>query len=128
MVMAIKDNHRVPSVSPGPQLLAAGGMLAAFATASCCVVPFALFLLGVGGAWISYLTVLEPYQPIFAAIAFGFLGCGFYLVYGKPRVACAEGSYCADPTSKRTAKIGLWAATIIVIVALGLPKLALMFL
>jgi hypothetical protein len=45
MVMAIKDNHRVPSASPGPQLLAAGGILAAFATASCCVVPFALFLL-----------------------------------------------------------------------------------
>jgi hypothetical protein len=43
--MAIKDNHRVPSASPGPQLLAAGGILAAFATASCCVVPFALFLL-----------------------------------------------------------------------------------
>jgi mercuric ion transport protein len=128
MVMAIKDNHRVPSPSPGPQLLAAGGILAALATASCCVVPFALFLLGISGAWISNLTALEPYQPIFAAIAFGFLGCGFYLVYRKPRVACAEGSYCADPASQRIAKIGLWAATIVVIVALGLPKLAPLFL
>jgi mercuric ion transport protein len=128
MVMVIKDNHRVPSPSPGPQLLAAGGILAALATASCCVVPFALFLLGISGAWISNLTALEPYQPIFAAIAFGFLGCGFYLVYREPRVACAEGSYCADPASKRIAKIGLWAATIVVIVALGLPKLAPLFL
>src|SRR5882672_9044030 len=101
MGMAIKDNHRVPSASPGPQLLAAGGILAALATASCCVVPFALFLLGISGAWISNLTALEPYQPIFTAIAFGFLGCGFYLVYRKPSVACAEGSYCADATSKR---------------------------
>jgi mercuric ion transport protein len=86
------------------------------------------FLLGISGAWISNLTALEPYQPIFAAIAFGFLGRGFYLVYRRPRVACAEGSYCADPTSKRTAKIGLWAATIVVIIALGLPKLAPLFL
>jgi mercuric ion transport protein len=126
--MVIKDNHRIPSASPGPQLLAAGGIVAALATASCCVVPFALFLLGISGAWISNLTALEPYQPIFAAIAFGFLGCGFYLVYREPRVACAEGSYCAYPASKRIAKIGLWAATIVVIVALGLPKLAPLFL
>ncbi len=109
-------------------LMATGGLLAALAAASCCVVPFALFLLGISGAWISNLTALEPYQPIFAAIAFGFLGRGFYLVYRKPRVACAEGSYCAEPTSKRTAKIGLWFAAILIIIALGLPKLAPLFL
>ncbi len=90
--------------------------------------PFALFLVGISGAWISNLTALEPYQPIFAAIAFGFLGGGFYLVYRKPRVACAEGSYCANPASKRIAKIGLWSATILVIIALGFPKLAPLFL
>ncbi len=112
----------------GQNLMAMGGLLAALATASCCVVPFALFLLGISGAWISNLTALEPYQPIFAAIAFGFLGCGFRLVYQKPRVACAEGSYCADPASKRTAKIGLWSAAILVIIALGFPKLAALFL
>ncbi len=112
----------------GQNLMAMGGLLAALAAASCCVAPFALFLLGISGAWISNLTALEPYQPIFAAIAFGFLGYGFYLVYRKPRVACAEGSYCAEPTSKRTAKIGLWSAAILVIIALGLPKLAPLFL
>ena len=112
----------------GQNLMAMGGLLAALAAASCCVAPFALFLLGISGAWISNLTALEPYQPIFAAIAFGFLGYGFYLVYRKPRVACAEGSYCAEPTSKRTAKIGLWSAAILVIIALGFPKLAPLFL
>jgi mercuric ion transport protein len=112
----------------GQNLMAMGGLLAALAAASCCVVPFALFLLGITGAWISNLTALEPYQPIFAAIAFGFLGCGFYLVYRKPRVACAEGSYCDTPTSKRTAKIGLWSAAILVVIALGFPKLAPLFL
>jgi mercuric ion transport protein len=112
----------------GQNLMATGGLLAAFAAASCCVVPFAMFLLGVSGAWISNLTALEPYQPIFAAIAFGFLGCGFYLVYRKPRFACAEGSYCAAPTSRRTAKIGLWSAAILIVIALGFPKLAPLFL
>jgi mercuric ion transport protein len=108
--------------------MAVGGLLAALAAASCCVVPFALFLLGISGAWISNLTALEPYQPIFVAIAFGFLGYGFYLIYRKPAVVCTEGSYCAEPGSKRLAKIGLWAATVLVIMALGVPKLALLFL
>ncbi len=109
-------------------LASVGGILAALAAGSCCVVPFALFTLGVSGAWIGNLTALEPYQPLFAAITFGFLGYGFYLVYRKPKVACAEDSYCAKPSSGRTAKIGLWTATVLVAVALGFPKLAPLFL
>lgn len=109
-------------------LLSLGGILAALGAASCCVVAFALFTLGISGAWISNFTALEPYQPIFAAATFGFLGYGFYLVYRKPKMACADGSYCAKPSSGRIAKIGLWTATVLVIVALGFPKLAPLFL
>src|SRR5579863_9035416 len=105
-----------------------GGILAALGAASCCVVPFALFTLGISGAWIGNLTALEPYQPIFAAFAFGFLGAGFYLVYRRPKVACAEGSYCAKPSSNRMAKIGLWTATVLIVIALGFPKVAPLFL
>src|SRR5215469_275526 len=100
-VMTIKEDHGVSGASRGPTLLAAGGILAALGAASCCVVPFALFTLGISGAWISNLTALEPYQPIFAATTLGFLGYGFYAVYRKPRVACADGSYCAKPSSGR---------------------------
>jgi hypothetical protein len=94
-VMAIKDDHRVTGASPGPQFLAAGGILAALGAASCCVMPFALFTLGVSGAWIGTLTALEPYQPVFAAVASACLVYGFYLVYRKTKTACAGGSYCA---------------------------------
>jgi mercuric ion transport protein len=110
------------------ELMSLGGILAALAAGSCCVLPFVLFTLGISGAWIGNFTALAPYQPIFAAITFGFLGYGFYLVYRKPKVACADGSYCAKPSSGRIAKIGLWTATILVIVALGFPKLAPLFL
>jgi mercuric ion transport protein len=109
-------------------LASIGGIFAALGAASCCVVPFALFTLGISGAWISNLTALEPYQPIFAATALGFLGYGFYTVYRRPRVACSEGSYCAKPSSGRIVKIGLWTATILIIIALGFPKLAPLFL
>jgi len=110
------------------RLLSLGGMLAALGAASCCVIPFALFMLGISGAWIGNLTALGPYQPIFAGVAFTCLGYGFYLVYRKPKVACAEGSYCAQPTSGRIAKIGLWTATVLVIIALGFPQIAPLFL
>ena len=114
--------------SAGAALLSVAGILGALGAASCCVAPFALFMLGVSGAWIGNLTALEPYQPIFAAVTFGFLGGGFYLVYRKPKVACAEGTYCATPRSGRTAKIGLWTATVLVVIALGFPRLAPLFL
>ena len=110
------------------RLVAAGGILAALGAGACCVVPFALFMLGISGAWIGNLTALEPYQPIFAAVAFGFIGYGFYIVYRKPKVACAEGSYCARPSAGRTARIGLWTATGLIILALGFPRLAPLFL
>lgn len=108
--------------------LAAGSILAAIGAASCCVVPFALFMLGIGGAWIGNLTALQPYQPIFAALAVGAIGYGFYLVYRTPKDVCEPGSDCARPRSIRITKAGLWLATVVVIIALGFPKLAPLFL
>lgn len=110
------------------RLLAAGGIIAALGAASCCVAPFALFTLGVSGAWIGNLTALEPYQPIFATIAAGLIGYGFYLVYFRPKTPCGEGSYCARPGSGRLAKSGLWVATVLFILAVGFPKVAPLFL
>ncbi len=127
-VSSAREIDPVDSSARNAGLVSIGGILAALAAASCCVVPFALFMLGISGAWISNLTALEPYQPIFAAVAFGFLGYGFYLIYRKPKVECAEGSYCAKPSSGRTARIGLWTATVLVVIALGFPKLAPLFL
>jgi mercuric ion transport protein len=126
--MTIKEDHRAAPSLRGPKLLAAGGILAAAGAASCCVLPFALFTLGISGAWIGNLTALEPYQPIFAAIAVACLGSGFYLVYRRPKTACAAGSYCASPSSNRLAKIGLWAAAVLVILAVGFPRIAILFL
>lgn len=102
--------------------LAAGGILAALGAATCCVVPFGLFMLGVSGAWIGNLTAFEPFKPYFATVAAGCIGYGFYLIYRKPRVVCVDG-YCAKPAASRNAKIGLWVAAILFVVALGFPYL-----
>lgn len=113
----------------GGALLSVGGILAALGAATCCVVPFALFISGVSGAWIGNLTALKPYQPLFVGIAVVCLGFGFYSVYRKPKAAdCAERSYCARPSSGRNAKIGLWLAIFLTVIALGFPHVARLFL
>ena len=104
--------------------LAAGGVLGALASSSCCIVPLVLFSLGLGGAWIGNLTALAPYQPIFIAITLVFLGNGFYFVYLRPKRACAEGEACALPLPSRIVRTSLWLATVLVAAALAFPYVA----
>lgn len=108
----------------GTGILAAGGVLGAVGATLCCVVPLALFTLGVGGAWIGNLTALAPYQPVFVTLSLGFIGAGFYLVYRRPKVVCADASDCARPASRRIVKTALWSATVLVLAAMAFPYYA----
>ena len=114
------DNDNDVGRETGARLLSVGGILAALGAASCCVVPFILFTMGVSGAWLGNLTMLEPYQPIFAAVSLGFIGYGAWRLRRKSAIACADG-YCATPKSDRVAMVGLWTAGTLVIVALAFP-------
>ena len=107
-----------------PALLAVGGVLGALAASTCCIVPLALFSLGVSGAWIGNLTALAPYQPIFVVVTLGFLAAGYWMVYRAPKVACAEGTECARPAPRRAVKMALWIATVLVAAAMALPYVA----
>lgn len=105
------------------RLIATGGILGAIAASTCCVVPLILFSLGISGAWMGNLTALTPYKPFFIVITLGFLGYGYYLVYRKPKIACAEGEACARPLPNRLVKASLWFATALVIIAFAWPVL-----
>ena len=96
---------------------ATGGILGAIAASSCCIVPLVLFSLGISGSWISHLTALEPYKPVFIAIALGFLGYGCWLVYRSP-AECDAGEACARPLPNRIVKSALWISTVLVVLAL----------
>jgi mercuric ion transport protein len=104
-------------------VVVAGGVLGALAASSCCIVPLVLFAFGIGGAWIGNLTSLGPYQPILIGATLPLLAAGYYLVYRKPRAACAEGEACARPLPRRSVKLALWAATVLVASAMALPYL-----
>ena len=118
----VADNRRRET------LIAAGGLLGALAASSCCILPLALFGLGVSGAWIGNFTRLAPYQPCFVAVTLAFLGYGYWLVYRSSTRACADGEACAHPLPNRFVKISLILATILVVAALGLDFIAPLFL
>jgi mercuric ion transport protein len=110
------------------KLLTAGGILGALAASSCCIVPLALFGLGVSGAWIGNLTQLAPYQPYFIAATVACLGFGYWLRYRSRKIACAEGAGCARPLPNRVVTIGLILATVLVVGALAVDFVAPLFL
>lgn len=129
--MRTQDEASPSLVQPAPArdtkrggFIAAGGVLAALAASSCCVLPLVLFSIGISGAWIGNLTALAPYQPIFVVITLGFLASGFYLVYRKQKVACADGQACARPLSGYVVKTALWVATALVAAAIAFPYVA----
>lgn len=111
---------RGPALGPALQsdrresLFAALGVAGALLASSCCIVPLALVLLGVSGAWVGTLTALEPYKPVFAAAASVFVGLGFWYVYFRPKQACADGTYCARPEAPLITKLALWGAAVLV--------------
>lgn len=79
----------------GLRSLLAGGLAALLASA-CCLGPLVLITLGVSGAWIGKLAVLEPYQPLFmgaALLALFFAGKRVW----RPVAQCAPGEVCALP-------------------------------
>ncbi len=94
--------------------------LAAVGASLCCVGPFVLLMLGVGGAWIGNLTALEPYRPIFIGVTLLFLGLAFRKLYLLPQV-CTPGTPCAAPINRRNQRIVFWVVTLLLITLLTFP-------
>jgi mercuric ion transport protein len=73
----------------------------------CCVAPLVLLGLGISGAWISQLTALEPYRPIFIGVMLLFIGLAFRQLYIVP-ARCAPGEACANPRLQRRQRQIFW--------------------
>lgn len=102
---------------------AAGGILGGLGAMSCCVLPFLLFTIGAGGPWVGALAGLAPYQPYFVGFGLVSLSAGFALAYRRNSTGCLNGA-CARPLSDRVAKVGLWAASALILLSLAWPYLA----
>lgn len=88
-----------------------GSVVAAVAASVCCVGPVVAAVLG-AGALGAASRWFEPYRPWFLGLTAILLGMAFVSTYRRQPATCADGS-CA-PSSRRTAKIVLWIAVVVV--------------
>lgn len=45
------------------------GVIAAILASACCLIPFILLSVGLSGAWLSSLSTLDPFRPLFISVA-----------------------------------------------------------
>ncbi len=121
---------RVESAKSGSDQTGSGallvGGLAAILASTCCLGPLILVALGLSGAWIANLTLLEPYRPFFIAgalVALFFAGRRIF----RPARSCQPGEVCAVPRTRRIYKIIFGIVSALVLVALVYPYVAKLF-
>ncbi len=102
------------------------GAVAAILASTCCLGPLVLVALGLSGAWIGNLTLLEPYRPFFiagAVLALFFAGGRIF----RPPHDCQPGELCAVPRTRRIYKIVFGIVSVFVLVVLIFPYVAKFF-
>lgn len=109
----------------GRAALLAGGVAALLAS-SCCLGPLVLLTLGFSGAWISNLTALEPYRPLFIGVTLIALLFAARQIW-RPVVACKPGEICAVPQVRRVYKLMFGIVAILVLIAVDFPYVAHLF-
>ena len=123
--MDIRKGKRMAEQQKGRGALTVGG-LAAILASTCCLGPLVLVALGVSGAWIGNLTLLEPYRPVFigaALVALFFAGRRIY----RPASACRPGEVCAIPQVRTAYKLIFWIVVALILIALGFPYVLPLF-
>lgn len=88
----------------------------------CCLAPLVLALLGIGGAWISLLTALDPYRPIFIGVALLAIAAGAWRVH-RPIDRCAPDDACAVPETRSRQQVLFWSVSAVVLLLLASPWL-----
>ena len=97
------------------------GAFAAILASSCCLGPLVLITLGISGAWISGLSLLEPYRPIFIGAALIAMFFAYRRIF-RPAQDCKPGEVCAVPEIRRGHQIMFWIVAALVLVALAFPS------
>lgn len=105
--------------------LATGGVAAILAS-TCCLGPLILVTLGISGAWIANLRVLEPYRPLFIGVALVAMFLAWRRIF-RPVAACKPDDLCAVPQVRSSYKLIFWSVAALVLVAIGFPYLLPLF-
>lgn len=118
-----QESESTPQI--GRLTLFAGGVAAILAS-TCCLGPLVLVMLGVSGAWIGNLTVLEPYRPLFIGAALMALFFAYRRIF-LPAQTCTPGEVCAIPQVRTTYKVIFWSVAALTVIALAFPYILPLF-
>lgn len=94
-------------------------LLAAVAASLCCILPIVFALAGAGIVGAS--AFFAAWRPYLLGLTALLLAAGFYFAYRRPKEACEPGSACAVPSVNRKGRIGLWLATVFVVLFAAFP-------
>lgn len=114
-MMADKGVSSQPAIAGRRGLWAA--VVAGFLASACCVGPLVLVVAGIGGAWVSDLTILDPLRPWLIAMTLGLLAFA-HVRYWRGRRRAAV---CGCPPQAWRSALWLWVGTILVAFALLAP-------
>jgi mercuric ion transport protein len=123
--LATNGKKEITGSAPESVALTAGG-IAALLAGACCLGPLVLVSVGLGGAWLANLQLLEPYRLVFIGIALLALGFAWKRIY-RPAAECKPGEACAVPRVRRVHKAGFWIVTALLLVMFGFPYFAPLF-
>jgi MerT mercuric transport protein. len=110
-----------------PSWLGIGAVLAAIGASACCVGPLLFLSLGIGGAWMSTLTAMEPARPFFIILALVLMALGYRKLYRKPS-CCEESAICTNSDVQRKQRLIFWLGSAFILLLLAFPWLAPFFM
>lgn len=110
-----------------PSWLGVGAFFATIVASACCIGPFLLLSLGIGGAWMSTLTGLEPVRPFFIVLTLILIGLGYRKLYLTPD-RCAVGEICSTSGNLRRQRLMFWVGSAFILILLAFPWLAPFFM
>ena len=110
-----------------PALTLAG--LAALLASVCCVFPLVFALVGISGAWISQLRVLQPYSTGLIVLSCASLGLAGWRIFRMPplRTQACNANDDACGAVQSTARRWFWLVAILTLIPILVPLAAPLF-
>jgi mercuric ion transport protein len=99
---------------------------ASLIASTCCVLPLALVLVGITGAWMANLALLKPVTPYFIGVAVIALAWAGYLVF-RPARFCAPDAGAACETTRPVMRRVFIGCALFIAVLLLFPLIAPVF-
>lgn len=102
------------------------GILTGIGASLCCVAPLLLLGLGLGGAWVANLSVLQPVRPLFLGLTLLFLYLAFRRLY-PAAPSCELAGSCADDEIRRRQRLIFWLVAVPLLGLVSFPWYAPLF-